>query len=247
MHCHDFYELELTVEGRGTTILNGNRYDMACGLATFLSPEDFHEHRIDEELCLYNIQFTPDSIDSEILDRLSVPGDKIGSIEPHELSRVVSLIEIMANCDTASETQRKCQAKLLEAILLLISDSLTGEKRHHCSPPLQKALVYIHAHFKENPPLAQIAGVLYLNERYFCTAFGRHVGMSYKAYLRHIKLGYAARLMSSTDLTVTEVAAESGYSSLSHFNREFKAFFGLSPLNMRKKNQEQPDCKSASD
>ena len=61
------------------------------------------------------------------------------------------------------------------------------------------------------------------------------MGIGYKDYLRSVKLEYAAGLLRTTDLAVTSVAAQSGYGSISNFNREFKAFFKLSPTQMRKK------------
>ena len=237
LHCHDFYELELIVAGHGETALNGTCYPLESGVTFLLNPEDFHEIRTNGTLQLYTVQFTPDCIESALLDRMTVTGDKIGRLPDSLKERIIHLLEMILTLDPEKETDRQCAGKLLEAILILLCDRLTGEKRPHQAPPLQKAIVYIHAHFKENPPLQKMADLLYLNERYFCTAFHRYTGMSYKNYLRRVKLEYAARLITSTTLSVTEIAAESGYASLSHFGREFKAFYGLSPLEMRTNKQ----------
>jgi AraC-like DNA-binding protein len=237
LHCHDFYELELIVSGSGQTTLNGTGYPLESGVTFLLTPEDFHEIRTNGGMQLYTVQFAPDCIESTLLDRLTVTGDKIGRLPDSLKERIIGLLEMILALDQEKETDRQCAGKLLEAILILLCDRLTNEKRNHQAPPLQKVIVYIHAHFKENPPLQKMADLLYLNERYFCTAFHRYTGMSYKNYLRRVKLEYAARLITSTTLSVTEIAAESGYASLSHFGREFKAFYGLSPLEMRTNKQ----------
>ena len=233
LHCHDFYELELVTGGHGETVLNGTRYSLEEGVSFLLTPEDFHDISVQGELCLYTVQFSADSIDSSLLERLTTLEDKIGHLPQPLKDRIVQLLDMMLSLDFDQASDRHCAGKLLEAILILLCERLTGEKGAHQAPPLQKAIVYIHAHFKENPPLRKTADLLYLNEKYFCTVFHRYTGMSYKNYLRRVKLEYAARLITSTNLSVTEVASESGYASISHFNREFKAFYKCSPMEMR--------------
>lgn len=233
LHCHDFYELELITGGHGETTLNGTHYALEEGVCFLLTPEDFHDISVCRELGLYTVQFSADSIDSSLLERLTAPGDKIGQLPQSITSRVVQLLEILLLLDFGKDSDRQCAGKLLEAILFLLCDRLAGEKGAHHAPPLQKAIVYIHAHFKENPSLQKMADLLHLNERYFCTAFRQYAGMNYKQYLRRVKLEYAARLIASTNLSITEIAAESGYASLSHFCREFRTFYGCAPLEMR--------------
>ena len=109
-----------------------------------------------------------------------------------------------------------------------------SEPPESISPDIQKALIYIHAHFKENPSLKKVAALLSLNEKYFCSKFKEYTGTSYKNYLRIKKLGYARRLIFATDLSGAEIAQRSGYSTQSHFNREFKELYGTSPLHMRR-------------
>ena len=83
--------------------------------------------------------------------------------------------------------------------------------------------------------------LLSLNERYFCTKFKEYTGKSYKEYLREHKLSYAKRLLRSSTHSVTEIAFECGYTTTSHFNREFKAFYGETPLSMRKGAKKEPE------
>ena len=90
----------------------------------------------------------------------------------------------------------------------------TGENRL-----MQKAITYINEHFKENPPLAEIAAVAAVSDRYFCSKFREYTGKTYKEYLKELKLRYARRLLLVTEMSVTEISAASGYATQSHFNR----------------------------
>ena len=236
LHCHEFFELEFIVSGLGKTILNGNVYPIGPGVLILLTPLDFHEYHIEQPLTLYSIKFTQDSIDSAILDKLTTNADLISTLDAHTADSVRKLCNIMYELDPQNKHDCFCSIKLLEALLVLHTKSFdTSRERIHQTPVMQKAVVYIHAHFKENPSLSDVASLLHLNPRYFCTLFNKYAGMSYKNYLRNVKLDYAARLIKSTNLSITEIATESGYGSLSHFNREFHSFFEMTPLAMRKK------------
>jgi signal transduction histidine kinase/ligand-binding sensor domain-containing protein/DNA-binding response OmpR family regulator len=48
-------------------------------------------------------------------------------------------------------------------------------------------------------------------------------------YLRTTRLQYAARLLTSKNLSISEVTYATGFTSLSHFSSSFKEFFGMSP------------------
>ena len=69
--------------------------------------------------------------------------------------------------------------------------------------------------------------------REFEAKFREYTGKTYKEYLKELKLRYARRLLLVTEMSVTEISAASGYATQSHFNREFKNYYGLSPLGMR--------------
>ena len=123
--------------------------------------------------------------------------------------------------------------RIVESLLLLLpsdNDDITSNK----SGDIQKAIVYINDHFKENPSLSDVAAIIPFNERYFCKKFKEYTGESYKAYLKKLKLGYARRLLLATDYSMIEVAEMSGYQTQSHFNREYKDCFGETPSETRK-------------
>jgi len=63
--------------------------------------------------------------------------------------------------------------------------------------------------------------------------FQKAVGMSPRQWLLERRLQKAAQLLQTTDKPVQQIADECGFESLSHFNRYFKAKFGLSPSQYR--------------
>ena len=59
--------------------------------------------------------------------------------------------------------------------------------------------------------------------------------MSYNSYVNVCRLNNAGYLLKNFDLSILECAIESGYKSLRSFNRNFKEYFGMTPIEYRHK------------
>lgn len=231
LHGHDFYELDILASDTVLTVINGEEMIMRCGAVSFMTPTDFHEYAYEEPFDLYNIQFTEDAVSERISAEVLRVTKRAFLPSKDEREKIFTLAELMQKTNSAEVLSR-----LLECILLIL---LENQKKSAPANPkysseMQRALSYLNSHFKENPPLSEIAALVALNERYFCAKFKEYTGKTYKEYLREVKLKYAKRLILATALSATEISERSGYSTQSHFNREFKNFYGISPLKLRK-------------
>lgn len=63
--------------------------------------------------------------------------------------------------------------------------------------------------------------------------FKREVGVGICEFSRRLRLRNATDLLESTDLRIKEICVKVGASSSSHFLREFREFYGLSPSEFR--------------
>ena len=238
LHGHDFYEIDVIIGGKAETMINGKIETAERGAVYFMTPEDFHEYRELEALKVLNIQFFGDDVHSTLLRPLA-DGEK-RSFSPTEEA-------FMIICDLFSVMQRSAEMggeaseilpRLLESLLTVMGKfaTTTDDEKRHTPPDIQSALVYIQEHFRENPSLSSVASLLSLNERYFCARFKKYTGRTYKEYLRRTKLRFARKLILSTDFSMTDIYERCGYGTQSHFNREFKERYGVSPRDLRRKN-----------
>jgi AraC family transcriptional regulator, transcriptional activator of the genes for pyochelin and ferripyochelin receptors len=86
----------------------------------------------------------------------------------------------------------------------------------------------------ENPPsLLELAKLVGLNDYKLKSGFRHVFGTTVFGYLHQQRMQQAYRLLTTSDLTVTEVANQVGYTSLSAFSTAFKKFFGISPSRCR--------------
>lgn len=98
----------------------------------------------------------------------------------------------------------------------------------------REILACLQERYTENLSLKELAGIFHMSEKYFSRYFKKNFQMTLTDYLNSLRLENAARLLSDTTLSVTEVAFQSGFNNVSYFIRTFKAAFGCSPLRYRK-------------
>lgn len=68
---------------------------------------------------------------------------------------------------------------------------------------------------------------------YMCKAFKKYTGTTMSQYFNTMKLSYARTLLVSTDYTTSKIAELAGFNNLSHFFREFKKKYSITPLQFR--------------
>lgn len=239
LHGHDFYELDIIIGGKVSSTLNGKPVVAQKGVVFFLTPEDFHEYLGDGEVDILNLQFFGDALSSSILQQITEKKSRVFNLEQsifNTLEPIFSAIEL--NIKRGEGAMPIC-SRLLECILLTLSNNTSEENGvdRAIKDDMQQTLIYIQQHFKENPTLSEVASTIPMNERYFCQKFKDYTGKCYKEYLRERKLRYARRLVLATEMPLIKIAEESGYETQSHFNREFKSYFGISPTAMRKQSE----------
>ena len=240
LHWHDFYEIEIIVSGAGSCEINGNKYELKSGRCFFLTPQDVHFVDYHENTEIITIHFSDSSADAGYINRVMHSGNKMTQADENDYKRIVSICELIKEANEKAIKNREYISHLLECVLLILAEYNVSQSLPKTHPPhVQKAILYIKSHFNENPSLEEVSDMLFLNKHYFTTLFKSHMGIGYKDYLRCVKLEYAAGLVRTTDLAITSIAAQSGYGSISNFNREFKAFFKLSPTQMRKNSYKQ--------
>ena len=98
----------------------------------------------------------------------------------------------------------------------------------------QKALRYIVENYSESISLADLSGILNYNASYISTLFVTYTGVNFKNYLDNFRIRQAVKLLSSTDLTIANIADSCGFSNIRTFNNAFRRIVGKSPSEYRK-------------
>lgn len=103
------------------------------------------------------------------------------------------------------------------------------------SLPVRNACDYIHAHVREKISIADLAKRAGYTEYYFSHKFQEETGMTVAEYVRRMKMEEAKRLLTSTSLSITDIAGELSLGSRSSFFTAFRREYGCSPSEFRKR------------
>ena len=102
-----------------------------------------------------------------------------------------------------------------------------------------KKLDEVYSYIIENLPykitLSDLAYRFNMSKTGFCRYFKTHTQKTFSKFVLEARIGLACKLLSENKLNVAQVAYESGFNQLTHFNREFKRHKGITPLRYRKK------------
>ena len=108
----------------------------------------------------------------------------------------------------------------------------TPEKKEHAKR-IQEILRDIEENYAQDISLSALAGKYHMSDSSFSRYFQKNTGEKFVDYLRRVRMTHAREFLLTTDRTVTEVAYDCGFSNLSVFNRNFRAFYKKTPLEMR--------------
>lgn len=92
--------------------------------------------------------------------------------------------------------------------------------------------------------LISLAQEVHLSRSQLVRAFDATVATSPMAYLRQMRAEQLARLLVSTDLSISEAARSVGWRNQFHASQCFHAHYGVSPTEYRRRHPAQlPDCR----
>ena len=99
---------------------------------------------------------------------------------------------------------------------------------------INRILHYIDQNISGDLSLQALAAHANMNPSYFSFYFKKHLGVSFKKYVTTRKVAKAADLLRYSELTVTQILFECGFSSVSAFYNAFNSVYAVSPAEFRK-------------
>jgi YesN/AraC family two-component response regulator len=104
----------------------------------------------------------------------------------------------------------------------------------HAEPArIWKARSFIHEHLGEELSLTRVADFVNISPNYLSEEFKRVTGCNFVDYVARTRIEKACKLLSNSNLRISEIAFEVGFQSLSQFNRVFKKLSAKSPTAYR--------------
>ncbi len=98
---------------------------------------------------------------------------------------------------------------------------------------LKKLFDHINSRAAEKLSVGAAARLAGMNTPQFMKTFKQVAGMTLVAYLNHVRLAHAARLLRETTRSIADIASAAGFSDQSYFDKRFKRAFGRTPKEFR--------------
>lgn len=250
LHFHRCLEIGVCMRGSGSCIIDNRLYRYSKGDIQIVLPYQPHLANSDEGHESTWIWFSYDPYKLSPSDDI---GNRIATIIEKQVNfsgvfsqdEYPALAEIINKCIT--ETQKSKGLSQLYA-LLLVQQLILELSRIDCG--LKNNIASRRRSFdKILPALEHITSNLANGERLTLTAlsekcfvseatlrryFYQFTDMSPQQFIAHARINRAQYLLVSTSKSITEIANEVGFESISCLTRAFKRFYGISPSQYRK-------------
>jgi AraC-like DNA-binding protein len=142
-------------------------------------------------------------------------------------ARVGALYTLLAFLAHAPESESPCINSTW------IADSTSKES----VAAVEAGLAYILEDLRGPITAQRAAELAYMSQPSFSKHFKRASGLSFTEMVRRLRIAQACRLLLSTDMKVSRICEEVGYTNLSNFNRQFLTEMGATPREYRRLGQ----------
>ena len=244
-HEHAEIEVITIVSGEAHFYIGGNAYKGVKGDVIIIPP--YHLHRIvipNTTHTVYNcVCFDINIIsDEEIKKGFLTQTLNVPFLINNSVAFASKLYNYQVNAFNAYESQNKGWELEVIGNLSLFFATL---KSNDCfkKADLQKnekdfsksVIDYLNDNFKERITSQTIANHLFITNSYFCRKFKQTFKDTFSNYLNAFRLEKAKTLLAHTSKQISQIANDCGFESNSYFGKTFKEFYGVTPLNYRKK------------
>ncbi|TWT54846.1 Melibiose operon regulatory protein [Rubripirellula amarantea] len=251
---HDEIEINFLAEGSLTYLIGGSRVTVEPRTVTLFwaaVPHQIVEFRDVTHYYVITVPFgrflqwgLPEKLQTQL-----IIGNVIAADTDETVSHVDETLFQQWHRDLRSGTDELKEIVLLELKARLlrlarahhprraISVLDDEQKLNRASPNLEKAELmacYIARHYRSRLPIKEIAESVNLHPDYAANLFRRTFGTTLNTLITRHRIAEAQRLLITSDEQIVNVAFDSGFDSLSRFNRAFKELTGTTPRSFRK-------------
>lgn len=134
-----------------------------------------------------------------------------------------------------NDSEIKLSLDIYSLLAELASHTKTNRKNNlKNEESMNRAKKYIAENLNENISVKKLANTVHMSESHFSRIFKQHTGFSPYDYVLISRLNKAKEYLQKTDMTVTQIAYETGFNSDANFIHFFSINTGLSPNKFRK-------------
>ena len=249
-HFHPHYQLFTVLEGTGKRLIGDSIHTFEPGDTVFLGPDIPHLWRSDSDYFVSDsglqthgivLYFQEDFLGKEFLERsemLSIRQLLIdskrgiaykGALREHVLSELVGLLHEEGFQSVLRLLTLLNRLAHEEGGTPIASYGYVNTYKVSETERMQKVHSYVLQHFSQDIRLGDVASLAGMSEAAFCRYFKARSNKTFIDFVNEIRIGHSCKLLLEDQWTIAQIAYDSGFDSLSNFNRNFKKYIGHTP------------------
>ncbi|EKQ50741.1 MULTISPECIES: helix-turn-helix domain-containing protein [unclassified Clostridium] len=252
-HWHEEIEIIIVEKGTAEFKVDLDSYFLKEGDILIIKPFSLHSiYPVDDMYCTWNVMvFNLGMLNSSITDGCLIKYFAPIFNNEHQLpllidesnsgySEIINSTQDIVDCFNAKKPAFELRIKslLFYFFSLLYENNLVLQKKNasltnEATEKIKTTLNYIHENYMHDLPITDIANTCNLSQYYFMKFFKKNLGITCTEYINVYRLDIASKLLNTTDKSITEISFETGFNSVSYFNKLFKEKFKITPKEFR--------------
>lgn len=257
VHSHDFSELVVILQGSAVHIIEGREYPVTAGQVFLIHSGVSHGYKNVDGIEYINVMFQPEQL-LQLSELRLLPGfQALFYIEPFyrkemnfkgmltlneaQLQEAIKLLDlILTEYELQPQGYRLMIRSYFTALVGLLSRyyQIGSGADDNKALRIGEAVTYIEEHFLQPITLQAMADKAYLSTRQFQRVFTRNYHTTPMDYVIRKRLDYSCTLLRHPNLSISQVALESGFRDQNYYARQFRKVYSCTPSEYREKLRE---------
>lgn len=235
VHYHDNHELYYMVKGSTTYYIGDKIFHLQQGNFAFIPKGILHktdyEDNANNERILLNF--------SDLVFTNELQGVKEELCNCRVIYVEESLLPylegLLKNIETEYKSKDRYQSIMINVYITELLVQICRYKYDYkpalsgTDQTLYLISKYISTHFQEPLTLKELSKEFAMSESHLSRKFKAHTGIGINEYITYVRITKAEKLLRETNLPITEVAEQCGYSDSNYFSTVFKRIKGITP------------------
>ena len=251
LHRHEEIQLTLVLKGEGTLLVGSSMHPFCANEIylvganiphVFKSDSSYFEQGSTKQIHALTVFFNPSgklaslfnlpelkSVNSFFSNYYS--GFKIPQSAFADISQKINGIKLTNGIDQLMQFFQLLKAlSSLKDFELLAPNAQPKLFSDHEGMRISNIYNYIMQHYTRDLSLEEVAGAAFMTPQAFCRYFKKHTRVTFVTFLNEIRINEACKkLIDGSYESVSSVAYDCGFNSITNFNRVFKSTTGKSP------------------
>lgn len=258
-HFHSEYQLFTVMRGTGTRFVGDHVSPFKKNDLVFTGPNLPHLWQSDPEYFSGDKEFWTEGI-VIYFDENFIGNDFLHKNETYKLKQL--FLKAQRGMEILGQTAEKAKSMMQELLQaedfdriltllnllnllansteynLLANEGYSNLLKEAEGDRMNRVHAYVMKNFREKISLEEVAAIANMSPTSFSRYFKMHANKTFSGFLTEIRIGYACKLLIEKKVSISAACYESGFNTLSNFNRQFREMTHHSPLQYRKKYME---------